>query len=91
MLLHREAEPTFVTINEADFWRQVAITGRFCVICAALPDSRAHEIPAILQRLLRHPDFNTKARRMGRVVRVTAASASYYTADDATIRPVENW
>jgi hypothetical protein len=28
-LLRREARPTFVTINEADFWRKVAITEHF--------------------------------------------------------------
>lgn len=90
-LLRREARPTFVTINESDFWRKVAITEHFCIVCIALPDSRAGEIPALLQRLLHHPEFRTKAQRMGRVVRLTASSASYYTVNDATIRTVEDW
>ncbi len=90
-LLNQEAEPTFVTINETDFWRKVAITTRFCVICIALPDNRATDIPSLLQRLLRHPDFDTKARRMGRVLRLTLSAAAYYTCDDKTVRPVENW
>src|SRR5579872_5973048 len=76
LLLRREAEPTFVTINDSDFWQKVAITERFCVVCVALPDSRALEIPALLQRLLRRADFRTKSQRMGRVVRMTATSAS---------------
>ena len=90
-LLQRQAQPTFVTINESDFWLRVKINAHFCVVCAALPDSRAEEIPALLQRLLRHPDFRSKVKRMGRVVRLTLASASCYTADDPTIRPIENW
>jgi hypothetical protein len=90
-LLSRESKPTFVTINETDFWRKMAITDRFCVVCVALPDSRVPEIPALLQRLLRHPDFRAKAKRMGRVVRLTATDAACYTTDDTTVRPVEGW
>jgi hypothetical protein len=45
-LLQREAEPTFVTINESDFWQKVAINERFCVVCLALPDSRSGEVSA---------------------------------------------
>src|SRR5215510_6578019 len=55
ILLQQEAGATFVTINETDFWRKVAITDAFCVVCVALPDPRAAEIPSLLQRLLRHP------------------------------------
>ena len=91
MLLSQEAEPTFVTINETDFWNRVAITNRFCVVCFALPDNRATGIPVLLQRLLRHSDFNTKARRMGCVLRLTPTSAAYYTFHDKAARPVENW
>lgn len=90
-LLNRENEPTFVTINETDFWRKVAVTPRFCVVCFALPDSRADEVPNLLQRLLRRVEFQTKAQRMGYVARVTLTSASYYSVEDTIIRSVENW
>ena len=60
MLLQRETEPTFVTINEADFWRKVTVTKHFCVVCIALPDSQAYVIPTLLQRLLHHPNFRRK-------------------------------
>lgn len=91
MLLSGESEPTFVTINETDFWRRVPISSKFCVVCLPLPLERAGEIPAALQRLFRHTDFRTKAQRMGSVVRVTANGASYYTATDKMVRTVENW
>ena len=38
-LLQSQNQPTFVTINETDFWRKVVINDRFCVVCFALPDS----------------------------------------------------
>lgn len=91
MLLEHESEPTFVTINETDFWKRVAISEHFCVVCVSLTDARVAEIPGLLQRLLRHPDFRTKAGRMGRVVRVTGAGASYYTFADKTIHTIEAW
>jgi predicted GTPase len=91
MLLQREAQPTFVTINESDFWQKVAITEHFCVVCLALPDSHAGEVSDLLQRLLRHPNLKTKAQRMGRVVRVTSVQASFYEARNSAIRPLENW
>src|SRR5262245_56214900 len=63
-LLGRERQSTFVTLNESDFWKRVAITERFCVICFALPDSQAASIAPRLQKLLRHPALRTKALRM---------------------------
>lgn len=91
VVLGSENEPTFVTINETDFWRRVMITNRFCIVCFALPDARADEVPSLLKRLLHNPEFRTKAQRMGRVVRVTSSSVSYYTVDDQTVRAVEGW
>ena len=91
MLLQREAQPTFVTIHESDFWQKVAIREHFRVVCLALPDSRAGEVSNLIQRLLRHPDLKTTANRMGRVIRIASAHAFYYQAGDNTISPLENW
>ena len=77
-LLRQQSRPTFVTINERDFWRTAAGDHRYCVICFALPDSRANAISASLRALLRRPEFRTKARRMGKVIRVTDREISYY-------------
>ena len=40
-LPRQQPEPTFVTINERDFWQKVAIDLRYCVVCFALQFSRA--------------------------------------------------
>jgi len=85
-LLERENQPTFVTINERDFWRRVAITMHFCVVCFALPDSRAPEIPALLRQSLQHSFFNTKPKRMGKVIRVAGQEIQYYTFDHKQVR-----
>ena len=52
MLLRQQSQPTFVTINERDFWRKVAIDEHFCIVCFALPDYRAREIASSLRTLL---------------------------------------
>lgn len=85
-LLRHQQQPTFVTINERDFWRKVAIDKHFCVACFALPDSRAREIAVLLRALFRYEEFQSKAERMGKVARVTEHEISYYTARDNQIR-----
>ena len=90
-LLGRAREPTFVTVNEADFWLRAIASEKFCIICVALPDERVREAPALLQRLLRHPDFKTKALRMGKVARLTTMTAQYYSVSSPTVQTLEKW
>ena len=87
-LLRQQNQPTFVTINTTDFWRKVAIDRQFCVMCFMLSDSRAPEIPETLRCLLHHPEFHTKAKRMGRVIRVTDREIRYYTFKKSTVRKI---
>ncbi len=87
-LLRQQNQPTFVTINESDFWQKIAIDHRYCVVCFTLPDSRAHEIPQSLRSLLRRPEFRTKAKRMGKVIRVTGTEISWYSYDDREVRVI---
>ncbi len=75
-----------VAINERDFWRKVATDRNFCVVCFAVPDSRAREIPNMLRALFRHPEFQSKAARMGKVARVTEGGTSFYTSSDNEVR-----
>ena len=88
-LLQQENQPTFVTINETDFWRKTTITDRFCMVCFALSDSRAGEIPVRLRALFDHPFFDTKTKRMGKMIRVAEKEASYYSVEDGMIRTVD--
>ena len=82
MLLRKQPRPTFVTINERDFWNRVAIDDRFCVVCFTLSDARTHALTTLLRTLLRHSELDTKRKRMGKVIRVTETMTSYYTIDD---------
>jgi len=78
-LLRQQNQPTFITINEKDFWRRIAIDKKFCVVCFTLPTSQVNEIPQSLRALLVRPEFRTKAKRMGMIIRVTNQEISYYT------------
>ncbi len=88
VLLRQQSQPTFVTINERDFWRKVPGDHRYCVVCFALPDSRVRDLPASLRSLLRRPQFRTKARRMGKIVRVTSAEIHYYSLDESQVQTI---
>ena len=87
-LLRQQPQPTFVTINERDFWHKVAIDHRYCVVCFAWSDARVRDIPRTLRSLLRHAAFRTKAQRMGKVIRVTNEDIRYYTFDDRQVKTI---
>jgi hypothetical protein len=65
------------------------MTRAFGVACVALTDSRAKEVPDLLRALFRLPGFRTKAPRMGKVVRISSAGTSFYSADDPSVRAVQ--
>ncbi|MFN8513188.1 MAG: hypothetical protein U0841_11475 [Chloroflexia bacterium] len=88
-LLRQQRHPTFVTINEQDFWRHCKIDNRFCVVCFALNDSQVALIDPALRSILRHPHFRTKANRMGSVIRISEATVAYYRHDDQVVRALE--
>jgi hypothetical protein len=88
VLLRQQHQATFLTINESDFWRKVTIDAHFCVVCFALPDSRAGEIPTLLRAVFRLAAFQSKARRMGKVLRVTTTTVSFYTYRESETRTV---
>jgi len=88
VLLRRQAQPTFVSINERDFWRKVATDQRYCIVCFVLSDARAREISLALRALLRRPELRTKAQRMGKIIRVTNNDLSYYTFSDRQVRTI---
>jgi hypothetical protein len=77
-LLLDQSRPVFVTINEGDFWLKVRAHQRYCVICFALSAPRQKEIPGLLLRFWRHPEFRTYSRRMGKVIRVSSTEIQWY-------------
>ena len=84
-LLRRAKQPTFVTINHRDFWRRLAAEPSFCLMCFKLTADQAGEIPELLRRLLRLPEFRTKRARMGKVTLVSRRVIQYYSTDDKLI------
>ncbi len=81
VLLREQRSPTFVTINVRDFWHRVKADRHFCIVCVDLPDPRATEIPEILKSLFRRQGFDTKAERMGKVIRVSSQVSDYYSLE----------
>jgi hypothetical protein len=67
-LLLSQRQPTFITINYADFWKRIQPHVRYCVICLKLSQDRDHEASEIVCGLLRSRLLATKSGRMGKVV-----------------------
>ncbi len=81
-ILLREAEqPTFVTINVADFWQKAEPHKSYCIINVDLPKERVRELPDLLRHFFRLADFKTKALRMGKIVQLTPHRIEYYESD----------
>jgi hypothetical protein len=73
-LLHGLQRPTFFT-RDADFYERHLCHARYCLVCVAVEKS---ETAWFVRRLPRRPDFNTQAKRMGKVIRVSHAGVSFW-------------
>jgi len=71
-LLQQLRRPTFFTRDEDFFDRRLCHAGYSLVYMAV----ERHEAALFVRRLLRHADFNTQAKRMGAVLRVSSAGLS---------------
>ena len=61
--------PTFFTRDTGFYHRQLC-HARYCIVCLVVG---RYETGAFIRRVLRHPDFDTQAKRMGTVIRISAA------------------
>ena len=73
-LLHRLRRPTFFTRDE-DFYVRHICHARYCLVYLAVAKD---EVALIVRRLLRHREFDTVAKRMGTVVRVSQVGLSVW-------------
>lgn len=89
MLLRAARRPTFVTINVADFWQRVAPEARFCIVCVAVPHTRALEVSILVRRLFAFTLFRTQNQRLGKMIRVSQRQVQYYTTADRTIQRLD--
>ncbi len=65
--LHGLNRPTFFTLDN-DFFNPRLRHGQYCLIYL---DVAQYESAAFIRRTLKHPDLSTKAKRMGKVIRVS--------------------
>ncbi|HLB47079.1 MAG TPA: hypothetical protein VJL59_08625 [Anaerolineales bacterium] len=68
------SRPTFLTLDW-DYYRRNLCHARFCLVYL---DVKRDEAATFIRRLLRHPDFNTQAKRMGKVIRVSQAGLAVW-------------
>lgn len=84
-LLRRFKQPTFITINDTDFWRRVPADTPYCIVCLELTTAQAHEIPDKLRQLFRLSEFKTKRARMGKVVLASPRRIQYYRRHESQV------
>ena len=51
-----------------------------------LDEQLFREIPSSLRSVLRHPEFRTKAQRMGKIIRVVDQEMRFYTFNDRQVQ-----
>src|SRR5205823_14560102 len=76
-VLHHLKSPTFFS-KDKDFWERKLIHWSYCLVYLNIPEHEGR-IAAFIRRFLGHRDFNTKAKRMGKVVRVHVNGVEFLT------------
>ncbi len=75
-LLHELSRPTFFTRDQG-FYDSELCHARYCIVTLAV---HRYEAASFIRRFLRHTDFRTRAKRMGKVVRVSSAGIRFWRA-----------
>jgi hypothetical protein len=86
-VLRTQRTPTFVTIDDW-FWSRRHRDHRYCILYLALTAKEQGDIPA-LRRLLRLPEFRTRATRMGKVAWVSHDHVSWWQVGDGSEHTVQ--
>jgi hypothetical protein len=73
-LLHRLKRPTFFTLDHG-FYRPTLRHQGYCLVFLDVWDDEAADY---IRRFLRHAEFHTQSRRMGKVVRVRHSGVTYW-------------
>jgi hypothetical protein len=76
-LLHQQSSATFFTRNPG-FYERARCHPSYCLV---ILNVRKDEAARYIRRFLRHPDFNTRAKRMGRVAKVSPAVVTCWSRD----------
>jgi hypothetical protein len=70
-------QPTFVTIDHS-FWNRELCHPHYGILYFSLSIREQDLIPDLLRALLRRPEFDTRAKRMGKVARISTAAIDYW-------------
>jgi hypothetical protein len=84
-LLHRLPQPTFFT-HDRDFFRAAFGHAHYAVVHLDVSDAVAAEY---IRRFLRHPVFDTAAKRMGIVAQVQTGGVQFWKKAGPGLRFVE--
>ena len=85
-LLHSLRQPTFFTLD-LGFYRRKFCHPNYCIVVLDISEIQVAEF---VRRFMRHKDFNTKAKRMGRVVKITT-DGIYWWEISATSEKKLRW
>ncbi len=77
--LHQQNQPSFFTRDDDFYDRKLCHRG----YCLVYLDVRKEEAAAFIRRLLRHREFKTKAKRMGKVIRAAHVGLSVWSVNAA--------
>lgn len=75
--LRRLKRRTFITIDRGFYKRQYC-DKHYCIIFFDLSLVREAELPELLRRLFRFPEFRTSKIRMGKIVRVSRTGGIHF-------------
>jgi hypothetical protein len=81
VILRTLRTPTFISID-AGFYKRTRRSRRLCILYFALRSDEQGDIPALLRRVLRLPEFRTRAARMGKVARVSREGVRWWQLGD---------
>jgi hypothetical protein len=79
-VLHRLANPAFFSLDR-NFYRPDWAHSAYCLVWL---DVRGRQAAEFIRRFLKHPAFDTQAKRMGKVVRVHADGLLYWRVGDSS-------
>jgi hypothetical protein len=77
-LLHSLQRPVLFTCDMGLYSARL-VHKEYCIVCIA---ARAKNAASFIRRFLRHPEFKTKAKRMGRIVCVSEVGLRMWRAGE---------
>jgi hypothetical protein len=90
-LLRELADPVFVTLDTAGFWKRIAPDPAFCIVCIDIPDTRTDLVSPLLRKLMSTPGFRSKADRRRATIRISENSGEYCKSGSKQITQIDGW